>query len=310
MAIAQEKVANPAVYEFPFNQKLLEEALKLKEERRILKERLNKIESNKSEVSPSVFEKVFNDYSNRLQNVTDQLLEKKGDIDRELNTLYETRNKIETNLRNHKEVLEELQFRHKLGEFTREEFQKQSKEQEDKITRFEQVMTGVKANIQRYESLFEGDEDIFGEERLGEAEESPVRLEEEEEDEWEKEAEASQTGDAATPIGGNEEWLETTKPSLATAPQVTVLSGAENVGKIYPVKGTLSIGRSHTNQIILRDAKVSRQHAEIRLQGNECVLIDLNSSNGSLVNGQKVHEHILSPNDEIQIGDFVMQFHE
>ncbi|MDP2599583.1 MAG: FHA domain-containing protein [Deltaproteobacteria bacterium] len=311
--MAQEKTANTAGYEFPFNQKLLEEALKLKEERRILKERLNKIESNKTDVSSSVFQKVHNDYATRLQNITDRLLEKKGDIDRELGTLYETRNKIEANLKNHKEAHEEVQFRHKLGEFTREEFQKLSKEQEDKVTRFEQVMAGVKTNIQRYESLFEGDEDIFGEDRL---EESPVRIEEEV-DEWEKEAmeaeaesNTSPTGEVAESVMGKQDWMENTKPGVAAAPQITIIAGAENVGKTYSVAGTLSIGRSHTNQIILKDAKASRQHAEIRLQGNECVLVDLNSSNGSLVNGQRVHEHILSPNDEIQIGDFVMQFHQ
>ena len=72
----------------------------------------------------------------------------------------------------------------------------------------------------------------------------------------------------------------------------------------------MTIGRSHTNQIVLRDAKVSRQHAEVKLQGSECLLIDLNSSNGTIVNGHKIHEQILTPNDEIQIGDFVLQFQQ
>lgn len=306
--MAQEKSANPGSYEFPLNQRLLEESLKLKEERRILKDRLAKIESNREGVSESVFQKVHGDYANRLQNVTDQLLEKKQDIDRELGSLYETRDKIQTNLKGHKEVLEELQFRHKLGEFNKEEFTTQAKAEEDKISRFEQIFKSVQTNIGRYESLFQGDEDIFGEESSETS--APPRIEEEV-DEWEKEAEEAQSGATPSPpAGATEEWMEATKPSLELNPQITIIAGHDNVGKSFPVRGTLTIGRSHTNQIILKDAKASRQHAEIKLQGNECVLIDLNSSNGTLVNGQKIHEHILTASDEIQIGDFVLQFQQ
>ena len=306
--MAQETATNPVGYEFPLNQRLLEDSLKLKEERRILKERLSKIEASHEDVSPSVYEKVHNDYATRLQNVTDQLLEKKQDIDRELATLYDTRDKIQSNLKSHKEALEELQFRQKLGEFTKEEFHQQAKSVEDKINRFEKVLSSVQTNVQRYESLFEGDEEIFGMEH-GQPQ-TPVQIEEEV-DEWEKEAEEAQSaGGEKSHSETSEEWLEATKPSLQLHPQITIIAGAENVGKIFPIQNTLTIGRSHTNQIILKDAKVSRQHSEIRMQGNECVLIDLNSSNGCMVNSQRVHEHILSPNDEIQIGDYILQFQQ
>ncbi|OGQ04022.1 MAG: hypothetical protein A3F82_06685 [Deltaproteobacteria bacterium RIFCSPLOWO2_12_FULL_44_12] len=293
--MAQEKEKQASSVEFPVNQKLLDEALKLKEERHIIKERLSKIEQGRSEVSPSVYGKVHNDYTVKLQTLTDQLLAKKQDIDRELATLYETRDKIQANLKDHKEILEELQFRQKLGEFSKEEFQNQSKATDDKIRRFEQVLKGVQTNVQRYEGLFKGDEDLFG--SLEEIE-KPLRIEEEV-DEWEEEAKEA---------GDKQEWLEATKPQLETKPAVTIIAGQENVGKTFYITNTLSIGRSHNNQIVLKDAKVSRQHAEIRIQGEEYLVVDLNSSNGTMVNGQKVHEHILSPNDEIQIGDFVMQF--
>ena len=300
-----EKQTPQGSIEFPLNQRLLEDSLKLKEERRVLKERISKIEGSRSDVSESVFEKVHGDYASRLQNITDQLLAKKQDIDRELGTLYDTRDKIEGNLKNHKHVLEELQFRHKLGEFTKEEFHSKAKAEEDKITRFEQVLAGVQSNIKRYENLFDGDEDIFGEKVESSAPLSVV----EGVDEWEEEAKEFQEP-AAESIGTPQDasWLEATKPNIETAPTLTIIAGHDNVGKVFQIKGTLTIGRSHTNQVVLKDAKASRQHAEIRVQGNEYVLIDLNSSNGSMVNGHKVTEQILAPNDEIQIGDFVMQF--
>ncbi|MBI5299926.1 MAG: FHA domain-containing protein [Deltaproteobacteria bacterium] len=310
--LAEKQQAQSNTVEFPLNQRLLEDSLKLKEERRILKERLQKIEANRSEVSATVFEKVHGDYLTRLQNVTDQLLAKKQDIDRELGTLYDTRDKIEGNLKNHKHTLEELQFRHKLGEFTKEEFHSKAKIEEDKIARFEQVLAGVQSNIKRYEGLFEGDEDLFGEKSK---ETGPLSVAEEI-DEWEQEEKDFQEPTPIHPEKSSESigtpqdasWLEATKPNLETHPTLTIIAGHENVGKSFQIQGTLTIGRSHTNQVILKDAKASRQHAEIRLQGNEYVLIDLNSSNGSMVNGHKVTEQILAPDDEIQIGDFVMQF--
>lgn len=303
--------------EIPLNKGLLDEASRFKEERQILKERLAKIEGSRNQVSKNVFEKVYGDYADRLQKITDRLMEKKQDIDRELATLYETRDKIQANLKSHKEILEELKFRQQLGEFDREDFAAKAKEQGDKIERFEKVLSGVLANIKRYEVIFSGQEDFLDEAPLVARSEAP--------DIWEEEAEGA--GEAVSPaLSGAERpalsraerpakkeepsWEEATKPNLAGKPQLTILSGADNVGKSFPVNDTLSIGRSHTNQIILKDSKVSRQHAEIKLRGNECILIDLNSSNGTLVNGQKIHEHILSPNDEVQIGDYLLQYQQ
>lgn len=291
--------------EIPLNEGLLDESSKLKEERRILKERIAKIESERGGVSKGVFEKVHQDYSERLQSVTDKLLEKKQDIDRELAILYETRDKIQANLKGHKEALEEIQFRHKLGEFPQGDFLAKAKDEEDKVARFEKVASGVLSNIKRYEQLFEGEEELFG------VEAHPLGAEEL--DEWEKEASAAEGGIAKgeTPLSQeNAEWMEATKPNVQVRPQLTIISGNENVGKSFPIDGTVTIGRSHTNKIILKDAKTSRQHAEIKPRGDEVILIDLNSSNGTLVNGERVQEHVLSPNDEIQIGDYTLQYQQ
>lgn len=72
----------------------------------------------------------------------------------------------------------------------------------------------------------------------------------------------------------------------------------------------LSIGRSAHNQIVLDDAKVSRQHAEIRrVEGNYYRLSDLASSNGTWVNGQRLTvPKDLKDGDIIEIGSVKMQF--
>lgn len=297
--MAKETKTEPPAVEIPLNKGLLDEASKLREERQILKERLAKIEAGRNQVSNNVFEKVYSDYTDRLQKITEQLMEKKQDIDRELATLYETRDKIKANLKSHKEILEELKFRQQLGEFDQEDFHAKAKEEEDKVERFEKVLAGVQANIGRYEAIFTGQEELLDEAPLV----TRVR------DVWEE----GEPEPAGGPIGKTESepsWEEATRPNLQGNPQLTIISGIDNVGKSFSVNGTISIGRSHTNQVILKDSKVSRQHAEIKLRGTECILIDLNSSNGTLVNGQKIHEHILSPNDEIQIGDTVLQYRQ
>ena len=69
-----------------------------------------------------------------------------------------------------------------------------------------------------------------------------------------------------------------------------------------------SIGRSPSNDIVLKETKVSRQHAAINLRGGSYVIVDLKSSNGLLVNGRKVEEAVLNDGDELTIGSFKFQF--
>jgi hypothetical protein len=70
----------------------------------------------------------------------------------------------------------------------------------------------------------------------------------------------------------------------------------------------LAIGRMAGNDIVVADARASRQHAEIRPAGNGFLLVDLNSTNGTLLNDSGVDESMLADGDEIRIGDVVMNF--
>lgn len=68
--------------------------------------------------------------------------------------------------------------------------------------------------------------------------------------------------------------------------------------------GVTTIGRTSDNAVSFpSDSNVSRYHAEIELRGGEYCLIDLNSSNGTAVNGQKVTGEVYLKNgDEIVLG--------
>lgn len=64
----------------------------------------------------------------------------------------------------------------------------------------------------------------------------------------------------------------------------------------------LSIGRDPGNDVVIADALVSRRHAEIIFSGQGYVLRDCNSSNGSLVNGDRVSERSLHDGDVVWLG--------
>jgi hypothetical protein len=64
------------------------------------------------------------------------------------------------------------------------------------------------------------------------------------------------------------------------------------------------IGRHGAIDLKLLDPKVSRQHADIEIQGTTCRITDLNSSNGTFVNGRRLTEpKELKHGDAIKIGD-------
>ncbi|MFA6003046.1 MAG: FHA domain-containing protein [Elusimicrobiota bacterium] len=69
-----------------------------------------------------------------------------------------------------------------------------------------------------------------------------------------------------------------------------------------------TIGRDADNFIKLEDTMVSRYHAEVHAKDDMWVLKDLNSTNGIFVNGSRVKNAVLKPQDKVRIGPFEMVF--
>ena len=69
-----------------------------------------------------------------------------------------------------------------------------------------------------------------------------------------------------------------------------------------------TIGRLPESTVVVSDPNASRRHAELRRVGNEVLLVDLNSTNGTRVNGANVRERILHDGDEITIGTTSFRF--
>jgi len=71
---------------------------------------------------------------------------------------------------------------------------------------------------------------------------------------------------------------------------------------------TITIGRMKGNTIVIEDSSVSLMHARISLKDGEVLLKDLNSTNGTTVNGQPVNEVKLKDLDRIGFADVQAQF--
>jgi hypothetical protein len=73
-------------------------------------------------------------------------------------------------------------------------------------------------------------------------------------------------------------------------------------------EATITIGRHPDSNMVLADPNVSRNHAEIRPQGDRYVVVDLGSTNGTRVNGVRVDSQILEDGDELTFGNTRMRF--
>ncbi|MEU7616229.1 DUF3662 and FHA domain-containing protein [Micromonospora rifamycinica] len=91
--------------------------------------------------------------------------------------------------------------------------------------------------------------------------------------------------------------------------------GARNVrlvsgdGRTYPLQmGSTVIGRGDQANLRLPDVGISRRHARLDFDGGQVVLTDLGSTNGTMVNGQRVSAVALNPGDMIQLGTTTLTF--
>jgi hypothetical protein len=81
-------------------------------------------------------------------------------------------------------------------------------------------------------------------------------------------------------------------------PELVLADGS----RISVAEGPVVIGRLPECDVVVADSNVSRRHAEVRLVGDNVVVTDLGSTNGTRVNGQLVREQALASGDEITVG--------
>jgi DNA-binding SARP family transcriptional activator len=73
-------------------------------------------------------------------------------------------------------------------------------------------------------------------------------------------------------------------------------------------RSVTTIGRLPDRHVVVLDTAASRRHAEIRREGDDYVLVDTGSANGTAVNGVRMRERPLAHGDVIEIGDWRLTF--
>lgn len=74
-------------------------------------------------------------------------------------------------------------------------------------------------------------------------------------------------------------------------------------GRTYELKTEITtVGRVSDNAFEIPEASVSSHHAEIVLRGNDVLIRDLGSTNGTFINGEKITEAVLKPGQTLRFG--------
>lgn len=92
-------------------------------------------------------------------------------------------------------------------------------------------------------------------------------------------------------------------------PKLTLLLGRKTI-QVYDIdQEKLVVGRDPEADVVIDNPSVSRNHAEIRREGDGWVLEDLGSSNGTFLHGDRIQSAVgLEPGDEIGFGKFSLVF--
>ena len=70
----------------------------------------------------------------------------------------------------------------------------------------------------------------------------------------------------------------------------------------------ITIGRLQDSTICIDDPSISRNQAEVLLRETGYLLSDLGSTNGTLVNGRRISQHVLTDHDQIEFGSYRIRF--
>jgi len=103
-------------------------------------------------------------------------------------------------------------------------------------------------------------------------------------------------------------WMRPSNVKSGIEPRLAAVRGPLK-GCVFTLEeGEYSVGRHSTNNLQLEEHAVSRKHCVFVRSGARCSLKDLESRNGTFVNGTPVTEHQLEPGDEIRIGASVFSY--
>jgi pSer/pThr/pTyr-binding forkhead associated (FHA) protein len=78
-------------------------------------------------------------------------------------------------------------------------------------------------------------------------------------------------------------------------------------GRTHEIVDKTTIGRVEDNSFQIAEPSVSSHHCEVLLRGNDVVVKDLNSTNGTFISGEKISESVLKPGQTLRLGQIELQ---
>jgi pSer/pThr/pTyr-binding forkhead associated (FHA) protein len=91
-------------------------------------------------------------------------------------------------------------------------------------------------------------------------------------------------------------------------PKMIVSIDGVVIKEVQLTKDRTTLGRRPYNDIVIDNLAVSGEHAVLQMTGNEVYLEDLNSTNGTYVNGKAVKKQLLQNSDTVEIGKYRIKY--
>ena len=91
-------------------------------------------------------------------------------------------------------------------------------------------------------------------------------------------------------------------------PKMIVSIDGVVIKEVQLTKDRTTVGRRPYNDIVIDNLAVSGEHAVLQMAGSEVYLEDLNSTNGTYVNGKAAKKQLLQNGDNIEIGKYRIKF--
>ncbi len=167
------------------SEKVFEVVEELLNRRNDLEKKLDKLEKMKEQTKPNVYKKVKGDYETRLSEVNNELLSYSASLKESMNALQPQLEKITEQINEIDDIIEELKVRFELEEFTKDEYDNQSKEHLRKLEELKKQKEIHENEIKQVQSMLqqiEKTENNFLEESLSDIGEETLIEEVTEED--------------------------------------------------------------------------------------------------------------------------------
>lgn len=303
----------------------IEELVRIKKEEDVLAARLEKMESNKANVSQVVYDRVRKDYETKTRALDSESRPLKEQARREYTKLRVLLDEMKKSVDEARLDKEELEFRKELGEYEPKKFDERLAECEMRLEERQNALDEADGVRSEFLGAVRTEDELDSSE--GDLSPSKAKTEETPAPREEPKAAAppppppARTPPPPPPPAYAPEATAmmaipempppppagpTPEPAGSTVvlamPRLIAMDGEEQVHEFVLKPGQTSIGRSPKNNIQVPEDGVSRQHAQVVFGNDGYHLKDLGSQNGSNVNGQRVTDHVLVDGDIVQIG--------